>query len=784
MKEQLTYISLTAVMVLSLLVFMFRPASAAISYQSVASSENATGSTSLTISKPSGTVQGDLLVAAIGVNGTATVTAPSDWTVIRDDTVSTRVRLVSMYKVVTNIFEGNNYQFNFSSSVKASGGIVHYAGVDTAQPIDVHAMNSSATNTTSMTAPSVTTTVPNTMLVSVFANNNAVNHTAGSGMTQRFSVFSSGRGNAATKVTTSVQDTIQATAGSSGTKSATSASGNYVAHTFAIREAPVISQTSYRFFQNSDSTTASAPLAARDTPAVVERGTAFRLRLNLGVASGGSNATAASDRQFTLEFAKLTAASCSVQTGYAALTMSSAVRFYNNPTPANGVAYVSSANDPTRAGVTSVGQKYHEANPLSLATNTPAGQDMLWDIALGTSGGEAFGDIYCLRVANLSGSYAIYPQITIATPLVSQANYRWFANADSTAPGGPLATQDTAATVAPEVPFRLRQRLAVDGASLPAGQRNYKLQYGEKVTTCSAADYMSIIAGETLPRYGTVASQDTSGTMAWSNVNRMNQYDGLESGLFITGGAIGGSHNAILTGYGFSIPASATVTGIEIVAQDVTVTPGLNGTIAMSAGVSGIAGSSTIGSGNLSSGSQSEISFGGPTNLFGLSSISPADINSSSFGATLRASYKSGFPETSLWLDSVFIKVYYQTPDGVIRYQENPGPTSGDAITSIVGDPTNSSRSAVYQSYLESDPFSNSSNIPAGQDGIWDFALTSDASTAGKTYCFRVVSQDGTPLDNYAHYPEVTFGSTGPTLSQMTRGGSGVINGVKQRYHW
>lgn len=59
-----------------------------------------------------------------------------------------------------------------------------------------------------------------------------------------------------------------------------------IGHLIALKPAPTISQASYRLFANTDSTTASTPLAAIDTAASVEKDAQFRLRINLGVASG------------------------------------------------------------------------------------------------------------------------------------------------------------------------------------------------------------------------------------------------------------------------------------------------------------------------------------------------------------------------------------------------------------------------------------------------------------------------------------------------------------------
>lgn len=73
-----------------------------------------------------------------------------------------------------------------------------------------------------------------------------------------------------------------------------------------------------------------------------------------------------------------------------------------------------------------------------------------------------------------------------APATLTQASYRWFSNADNVAPGSLLATQNTASSVAPDAPFRLRQRIAADGNDVSASSGQYKLQYALKNGVCTA----------------------------------------------------------------------------------------------------------------------------------------------------------------------------------------------------------------------------------------------------------------------------------------------------------
>ena len=84
-------------------------------------------------------------------------------------------------------------------------------------------------------------------------------------------------------------------------------------------------------------------------------------------------------------------------------------------------------------------------------------------------------------------------------------------------------------------------------------------------------------------------------------------------------------------------------------------------------------------------------------------------------------------------------------------------------------------------------PFNTAAQINQGENGLWDFSLTSSGSAANKTYCLRTVSQNGNLLNSYGQIPEISIGSGGavtPTLNQMLRGGQSVIDGVKRGFLW
>src|SRR5438876_4251495 len=178
---------------------------------------------SLTISKPAGVVDGNVMIANIYVapsGATPTITAPAGWTLIRKSVpdpafYSAYVQAV-YYKVAAG--EGASYTWSVTNNGATAGGIVAYSGVDTTNPIDVEnavfVPGPNNTVNTSFPTPSVVTTVANDMLVASFALWNTgsppPNLNAPAGMTGRYA-----------QVDVAGAGQVQATAGRTGGRTGT-----------------------------------------------------------------------------------------------------------------------------------------------------------------------------------------------------------------------------------------------------------------------------------------------------------------------------------------------------------------------------------------------------------------------------------------------------------------------------------------------------------------------------------------------------------------------------------
>jgi hypothetical protein len=438
------------------------------------------------------------------------------------------------------------------------------------------------------------------------------------------------------------------------------------------------------------------------------------------------------------------------------------VKFQDNASPVDGAAAVNGglthSTDPITLG------SYNESNISATQANGAfqSSGDLLHDFSLNL--GSLGAGTYCFMAFRdddtaLGTTHDVVPQITIVPPAITQANYRWFANADSAVPGAVLSAQDTSASVAAQVPFRLRQRLAVDTAQLSQSGQSFELQYAEKSGTCdtsfSGEAYASVRDSSAFgTKLGTSAVEDTSsGAVSWSSgVATLNATDGGYSGVGSSGQSFT-TYIAKLTGYGFSVPTSATITGFSVdIPYGVSV---LSPTYVPSLSINPIVGGTITGSyptQYFGTSEASTITLGGPTSLFGLTSPTPAQVNASNFGFALQLAAEwdpFSLDDSSISIDSATVKVYYTIPNRM-NFHNNATPADATSISSTANDPTNSGRSAVYQTYRETDPFTNSIlTIPSGQDGIWDFPITTNATAAGKTFCFRVVNADGSLLNKY-----------------------------------
>jgi len=151
-------------------------------YQSVAVASSSPDTASIAVSKPSGTVSGDLLIGVIVTDGNAgTLTSPSSWTPIDSGTAdpggtANQVTLGAWHKIAGGS-EPPSYTWSWTNSEAVYAFIIRITGHDVSDPIDVWgvATGSSTGASITVTSPSVNTNVDDTLVLRIFGADRAMN---------------------------------------------------------------------------------------------------------------------------------------------------------------------------------------------------------------------------------------------------------------------------------------------------------------------------------------------------------------------------------------------------------------------------------------------------------------------------------------------------------------------------------------------------------------------------------------------------------------------------------
>jgi RHS repeat-associated protein len=192
--------------------------------------------TSLSIPTPTGTVAGDVMIAAIGFNNSsAAITPPAGWTLIRrTDNSSTTSNSLAVYRRTAVAGEPASHAFAVAGGNFLVGGIQSFSGVDTANPIDAENGQTTPSGTAHDT-PSITTTTANAMLVTAHTYASSNTWTPQAGLTESYD-RPSGNNNATGQSITGTR-ALQATPGATGAKRSTAGGGADVGvtHILALR---------------------------------------------------------------------------------------------------------------------------------------------------------------------------------------------------------------------------------------------------------------------------------------------------------------------------------------------------------------------------------------------------------------------------------------------------------------------------------------------------------------------------------------------------------------------
>ncbi len=139
------------------------------------SDTTSSGASSITLNLPQGVTLNQFLFATIAIEGanaaSATITVPAGWTEIRHDTCGTDLQM-SIASRIAQVSDtpSTAFTWNFNGSFQGSGGITAIFGANDAAPIEADSFQCT-TASSSVTAPSVTTTNNNALDLLAFGIN-------------------------------------------------------------------------------------------------------------------------------------------------------------------------------------------------------------------------------------------------------------------------------------------------------------------------------------------------------------------------------------------------------------------------------------------------------------------------------------------------------------------------------------------------------------------------------------------------------------------------------------
>jgi hypothetical protein len=138
--------------------------------EAIATTVDTAATSAVTISTPSGTQAGDVLVACLALNGSTVRTAPQGWTRFAAVTSIANPRAFGYYRVATSS-EPASATWTLNASVANAGGIARYSGVDGVSPLDGPGSQLAGPASTTPTVPGVTLSSSGDMLVGCMSAN-------------------------------------------------------------------------------------------------------------------------------------------------------------------------------------------------------------------------------------------------------------------------------------------------------------------------------------------------------------------------------------------------------------------------------------------------------------------------------------------------------------------------------------------------------------------------------------------------------------------------------------
>ena len=228
----------------------------AIAFRSIATI-NLASRTNTTITKPSGTVENDILKAYISI-GDVSITPPTGWTLITTVDHSTADLNQKVYWYRAGASEGADYTWTHASTFSAGAIVAESGGITSGDPQDATAGSDNNDTGTTVNIPSITTATDGSLVTAASTEyNTGITGTTPSGWDERAAIDG-------VKVWTKTQTTA---GGTGATSSTLSSSTSMVQSVTADKVAPTstLEQEGFRVGVDDGSESAHTWEAAQDT---------------------------------------------------------------------------------------------------------------------------------------------------------------------------------------------------------------------------------------------------------------------------------------------------------------------------------------------------------------------------------------------------------------------------------------------------------------------------------------------------------------------------------------
>lgn len=141
----------------------------------------------ITINKPAGVVDNDILIAVISKDATDAITAPAGWTLVQQDTQDTWMLAIYWKRAAS---EGASWTWTFASTWRDCGVSAWSGGVTVDTPLDpdTPAAIVRSASALAVTCTANTTKTTNTTEIATYTNFSSMDGAAPTGMTSRNSL--------------------------------------------------------------------------------------------------------------------------------------------------------------------------------------------------------------------------------------------------------------------------------------------------------------------------------------------------------------------------------------------------------------------------------------------------------------------------------------------------------------------------------------------------------------------------------------------------------------------